>query len=638
MIMKRLDISALSPEARVRWLVLAICLFAFLLRVYVRYGPANYLFYGTSASARPESDAVTWFLHTLNLLEGRGFGESVRQFYTRNFVPPGHPFILGAIQLVVGNNPARIGWVIAFLSSLLPLTTFLWVREMWGPRIGVWAALLAAVHAPFMHISFSLMSEPMAILSASVALYLGARAIRRQRFRDIALAGVVFGLAALVRPAVLAFLWGMVGLLFFLPKVPVRKKMLMLVLWLCMTLLPQAGWQYRNYRVHGEWSFVYSSISARHAWTGVNPEYIPYFYSRTAWHETMWRDPYATEMESIKRMQQEAQEWIRADRFKYAMSCIWRMKHLVPELKYRMFAIRFSQGGWGRFYFLFFFCLAPLGAILAMRTRTGVRQADTTTVIPGTFWTFSLLSGMAIALVGAGVYGASARYRWPLEYIWIPFLALLLDRLLHMNRVPLFASETFTFSIPRLSRLKRYMLGCLLLAVAVYMAVYVGVLVKRHRHPPVAEANAAILGAGRIEQELKALGLWQEWERQSPNPIRYESVFAEQARQYGEVIAAKDKLVVWWGILRLPVTDAAGYQSGYIILDPEPDPLGKARLDLLRHPEIASLPGDWHDGQAVTLIARIAFHKAATARPQLLVYRMLPGKLPPGGASGSQHE
>ncbi len=627
--MKRLDKSGISWETLIPWLVLATCLLAFLLRIYVRYGPANYLFYGTSSSGRPESDAVTWFLHTLNLLEGRGFGESVRQFHTRNFVPPGHPFILGAIQLAVGNNPARIGWVVAFLSSLLPLTTFLWVREMWGPRIGLWAALLAAVHAPFMHIAFSLMSEPMAILSASLALYAGARAIRRQRLRDVALAGLAFGLAALVRPAVLAFLWGAVGMIFFLPKVPLRKKAVLAALWLGMTLLPQGGWQYRNYRIHGEWSFVYSSISARHAWTGVNPRYTPYFYSRPAWHETMWRDPCATEMESIKRMQQEAKEWIRADRFNYAMSCIWRMKHLVPELNYRMMTIRFSQGGWGRFYFMVFFCLAPLGALLAMRTRTHARHDPAEAGIPGSFWTLSLLSGTAVALIGAGVYGASARYRWPLEYVWIPFLALLLDRCTHMNRMPFFTSETFAFSIPRCSRASRYLLGCLLVAGAVYMAVYAGVLVARHCQPPAAESKAAIIDEVRIEQELRTLGLWQEWSGQNPRQIAYDTVFAEQARQYGEVIEAKDKLVVWWGFLRLPVIDENGYQSGYIVLEPEPDPLGKARLDLLRHPEIASLSGTWSDGQVVTVIARLDFRKAATARPRLLVYQMLPGRLPP---------
>lgn len=615
----------------VPWLVFGICLLALLLRVYVRYGPPNYLFYGTSESGRPESDAVTWFLHTLNMLDGRGFGESVRQFYTRNFVPPGHPFILGAIHLAVGHSPERIGWVVAVLSSLLPLTMFLWVREMWGPRIGLWAALLAAIHAPFMHISFSLMSEPMALLSASLALFLGARAIRRRRLGDVALAGLAFGLAALVRPAVLAFLWGTVGLILFLPRLPVRRKVLLIALWLIMTLLPQAIWQYRNSRIHGEWSFVYSSISARHAWTGANPQYMPYFYSRPAWHETMWRDPHATEMQYIKRMQDEATDWIRADRLKHAMSCIWRMRHLAPELHHRRVVnVPFSQGGWGRFYFMFFFCLAPLGALLAMRTRTCAQRDGTEDTIPGALWTGGLLFGMAVALIGAGVYGASARYRWPLEYIWIPFLALLIDRLIKMGGTAFFRPQTFVFSIPRLSRSARYAQACLLIAIAGYLAVYVGVLVARHRQPAAAQSSAAIIGAEQIEQELKTLGLWQEWTRQAPREIAYEAVFAEQARQYGEVIEAKDKLVVWWGFLRLPVLDRDGYQTGYIVLEPEPDPLGTARLDLKRHPDVAALHGDWHDGQVVTVIARLDFRKAAVARPRLLIYRMLPGKLPGG--------
>jgi hypothetical protein len=608
------------------WLVFAFCLLAFLLRIYVRYGPAHYLFYGTSETGRPESDAVTWFLHTLNMLDGRGFGESVRQFYTRNFVPPGHPFILGAIHLLVGHDPIRIGWVVAILSSLLPLTTFLWVREMWGPRIGLWASFLTAIHAPFMHISFSLMSEPMALLSGSVALYVGARAIRRQRLRDVALAGLVFGVSALVRPAVLAFLWGAVGMIVFLPRVTARRKVIMMSLWLVMTFLPQGAWQIRNYRVHGEWSFVYSSISARHAWTGVNPEYQPYFYSRPAWHETMWRDPDASEMEYIKRMQREAKEWIRADRFKYVMSCIWRMRHLTPELhSNRVKRISFSQGGWGEFYFLLFVCLAPLGAVIAMRTKSRLIGEGADTTLSGKLWGGSLLFSTAVAIIGAGVYGASARYRWPLEYIWIPFLALFMDRLVHMYKNPLFGAETFCFRIPRLSRWMRYGLYVLALIVGGYLIVYSGVLVYRRGQPPVADRTAPIVSAGQLETTLRELGLWEEWSQQTP--IRYESVFAEQKENYGEVITAKDKLVVWWGFLRLPILDASGYRSGYIVLEPDPDPLGTARLDLYRHPDVAELPGAWQDGQVVTVFARLTFRKKATARPLLLVYKMLPGRL-----------
>lgn len=608
--------------------VFLFCALALVLRIYVRYGSPNYLFYGTSATGLPESDAITWYLHALNVFEGRGFGENIRQFATRNFVPPGHPLLLTILMRVTGPDPVRMGWVIAFLSSLLPLTTYLWVREMWGPRVGLWASFLAAIHAPFMHIAFSLMSEPMSVLATSLAFLFGARAIRRQGVGDVALAGLVFGLAALVRPVALAFLWGAAGALLLLRHLSWSRRFLLLAVWLAMTALPQAGWQYRNYRVHGVWATIYSSISARHVWTAANPVYRPYFYSRQAWHETMWAHPHESEIESIRRMQAEARAWIREDRLKFAMGCIWRMSHLFPELRRREIRIPYSQGGWGRFHFASILVLAPLGLLIALRSRTRRNHhGDAQEEISGALWGGILGVGTAIALIGAGMYGAAPRYRWPLEYAWIPFVALFLERLTQGTRIPLFGSALYEWPDWPSSRIghraKRIVVGVMI----AFLLFHATDLIRRNTDPLHTEKMAAKVSQPLIEDRLQALGLSEEWSAQSPQRISYAEVFEEQKDNFGAVVTFGDKLVVWWGVLRLPIFDGQGLRSGYIIIETYPERQGLARLDLIRHADVEVLDGAWEDGDVITVIGRLEFRKRPIGRPNLMAYEVLPGRL-----------
>ncbi|MBP7830799.1 MAG: glycosyltransferase family 39 protein [Kiritimatiellae bacterium] len=619
----------------IAFILLTLCALSLWLRYELRYGPKPYLFYGDPATGRPDSDAVTWNIHALHLVEGRGFGDYLKQFRSQNYIPPGHPLILGFFYFFLGKNPLAAGWGVALLGSLLPLIAYLWGREMWGRRVGLIMAGLAAFHPPYIHIGYSLMSEPTTVFTTAVSLWLGARLLRRPSWATATVAGLAFGFSALVRPSALAFLWGLALMLLFARHVPARTRLRTLAILVLVTLLPLGAWQYRNYRVHGQAAAMYSSISARHAWHGAHPMYGPGFYSRKAWHETLWREPHAPELAMIRRLQKETDEFVRADRFKYVMSCIWRMKVLVPEFMHRAFGIRWSHGGWGRIHFMVLVTLALAGLLRALPLRVRATDARGSTEIPGALWAGSLLIGLAAALAGAGIYGAADRYRWPLEYALLPFAALALDGLLRLAVDPFFARRSITSewtACPPALRLARR-LGAAALAAA--MLVYAAGLVRAARRPEAPEDQAARLTEAQVRQAIDKAGLRHEFEGQARPWITYEEVFAEQAAHFGAVTDLNLKIVAWWGRLRFVQLDEWGcLKAGYVIVESQPGDFGGARLPILRAPGMRGPPRHLRDGDIVTLIGRIYYENRPIETPTVVYYDVLPGRFDipaPGG-------
>ncbi len=72
-------------------------------------------------------------------------------------------------------------------------------RKIWSPRVGLWAALLAAVYANFWTYDPLVISESMGILAGALMVLMAYRAWDAPNVKNMLWLGLTFGLAALVR-------------------------------------------------------------------------------------------------------------------------------------------------------------------------------------------------------------------------------------------------------------------------------------------------------------------------------------------------------------------------------------------------------------------------------------------------------
>lgn len=629
-------------DGRALWIRAAIlagiCLLALAVRVYIRYD-YGYVFYGDATTGMPRSDATTFDIHALNLAEGRGFGDYIRQFRSQSYVPPGHPFFLGFFYFLLGNRPVWVGWAVAILGSLLPLFAYLWAREMFGRAVGYLAAIFTAFYLSFVRIGFSLMSEPTAILSMAVALWLAARLARRPSLSGGILAGLAFGFSALVRPSALAFMWTMLIPLAVVRSVSLRRRAVAGLVYLAAAAVLPAAWQVRNWIVHGEPAAIYSSISARHAWTGANPKYGPGFYSRESWHETLWRDPEASELRMIRRLQEETREFVRADRIRYLFGCFWRMHYLnivetAPHTAegQKIPVVPNDYGGWIFVQTTVLFVLALLGIARALRVRTvGVSVEGEACAIPGGAWSASVGLGLVLAAVGTGFYGATDRYRWPLEYTLIPFAALAVCSLARITTVDLMGPwriEAGPAPEPGWLRTTRKAVA---LAGLATIAAYLAGLAFVRAHPDRSAEEARVVPAVELQQALEEARLAEEVAAQEPRRITYEMVLGEQRKNYGEVKDLNDKIVVWWGRVLYPSYFHDGrLKWSYIVLSPRAGDFGGARVGMASAKHARTGLYGIHHGDIITVLARIRYAKEPLGRPDLEVFAAVPGRLAEG--------
>jgi 4-amino-4-deoxy-L-arabinose transferase-like glycosyltransferase len=196
----------------------------------------------------PQQDAWDYDRHARSIARGDGYPDS---YYVADRGPsalraPGYPYFLGAIYAVSGDSVAAGRVANAILGALAVLLLYLIVKRIWGRRIALVAAVLAALFPPLVLLSRDLLSE-----SLFVALELGTvlcvLEFRRSRaLRWAVLAGLLGGLAALTRnPGPALAIPVIVGLWVFRPRLSWRAAAAPMLALLCMalTVLP---WTVRN--------------------------------------------------------------------------------------------------------------------------------------------------------------------------------------------------------------------------------------------------------------------------------------------------------------------------------------------------------------------------------------------------------
>lgn len=211
------------------------------------------------------SDASAYNTMAIGLISGNGYGGGISSYW-----PPGQPFFLAAIYTVFGYSPQIACIFQAVISSLTCIVIYYIGKTVFGRKVGVIAGLIAAIYPTFIIFCGDLRSETLFIFLSGLSVLFLLRTPDDFSAKSISIAGVSFGLAMLVRPAIMG-LAPLVCIWIVLSSKD-RKKNLMRSIAFCIVLMAVIPpWAIRNYNVHNQFVLV-STNGGVNLWLGNNAD------------------------------------------------------------------------------------------------------------------------------------------------------------------------------------------------------------------------------------------------------------------------------------------------------------------------------------------------------------------------------
>jgi 4-amino-4-deoxy-L-arabinose transferase-like glycosyltransferase len=214
-------------------------------------------------------DGVRYMKVADNLLAGHGFGG----IWDNAQSVPTQPVLLAGLSLLFGTHYTLFRLVFAVLGTVTCLLGTLLARRLFGPFAALLAGVLLAVYPQLVYLSI-LFEYPQALF----VLLLAAFFLAIHVWYDTggrwlpSVAGLLFGLAVLTVPTVLAFVPVLVVCLVW--RAGWRAVPALLVLLLCAAL-PVTAWGLRNQRAYGEFILV-NKAAGSNFWMSNNDTYYTY--------------------------------------------------------------------------------------------------------------------------------------------------------------------------------------------------------------------------------------------------------------------------------------------------------------------------------------------------------------------------
>ncbi len=219
-------------------------LYVFLAALALRLG----LLFG--APSIPEAyerfDARAYEAVAVNLMRGNGFIEAPGR--PTDGRPPVYPLFLAAVYSVTGHSEFAVRLLQCFIDSGSAVLLMTLTGLIFPPAAALGAGLLAAAYPPFILYSNVRLTECLFMFLFLWECLLLTRAFREGDNRRFALAGILHGLAVLVRAPTLLFP------LFLLPVVLLKRFRGLLkgfVLYAAIGAALVSVWTVRNYYAHG---------------------------------------------------------------------------------------------------------------------------------------------------------------------------------------------------------------------------------------------------------------------------------------------------------------------------------------------------------------------------------------------------
>jgi 4-amino-4-deoxy-L-arabinose transferase-like glycosyltransferase len=334
----------------------------------------------------PYSDGAFYFGRALGLASGEGYSEAG---HPTAYWPIGYPAMLAGTMLVFGKS--LLGPMLLNLASAMAI---LWMvldlgRRLGGELAGRTAALLYALYPAHIAYTGAVMSET-SYTAVAMAGFLALVAGRRD-WRGLLAAGLLFGLATLMRPQTMLFPAGAIIALLIVCRDfgwrDAARALLIVHLVLFATVLP---WSLRNQRVMGEFVLV-STNGGSSLLTGANDGATGDHYD---WENgPLWAasgiphdQKIVRQVELDHRFGAMARDWIRAHPGRYLalgpkkLALLWRkdsdgfwmLQNAYPG---KIGALRAAQ--WlNQVYFMALLALAAFAFWRAIRAVLGGRAEE----------------------------------------------------------------------------------------------------------------------------------------------------------------------------------------------------------------------------------------------------------------------
>lgn len=219
-----------------------------------------------------------------------------------SFRAPGYPAFLALIYAIAGENLNVVRLIQALLVALICVPVFWMGYRLAGLSLAILASLGTVLHPLLLYMTAWIYTEPFFICLLWLGVWLLFRVFQSNEYRYILLAGVILGIATLVRPQFVMLPLGclILGLIARWSFATIRSFALVQLI-VIFVLLP---WSIRNYVVHQEIVLITTD-------TGPNLYGANNRASHGGFASQSWSLPGLSEVQSDKEFARRALVWIR---------------------------------------------------------------------------------------------------------------------------------------------------------------------------------------------------------------------------------------------------------------------------------------------------------------------------------------
>jgi len=351
---------------------------------------AGTIILGTSVPAPgPGGDFDHYDYIARSLLDGKGF---MLYGHPNIHRAPGYAVFIAGVYALTGRSYMALVWSQVGLVVLMVWLVALLGRQLADERTGILAAYLAAVNPVLLFWSLRPVSEPLFAVCVLVAVLIIGPALRGVIWWRVVVAGVLTGLACLVRPQLLilpiflglAWLW----------RLKWRGVAVVLVFTVVMWI-PIAPWTWRNYTVTHTFLPV-SNLSGTVLWLSNNERVLndPVYWgynvppTTTKVNSATPYSPVDEQLRSDREKRAEALEFLRANAEKIPLLVAYKL------IRFLSLGTQVSQWKKALLFVLDIplFPLALIGIVVLWRRGTP-ELAATLAVLMSTFLTIAVFWG-----------------------------------------------------------------------------------------------------------------------------------------------------------------------------------------------------------------------------------------------------